>query len=162
MTNLDSPANMLREKPGKTLKKRFIDIRTSDWKMLTVDTFVTENDPGPGRHSVQWQFTGFMITCVALDLSFARELTAFVAETRANPAYRDIPLGKGLYRYMPEKSIDLSHHFLNLEFKVWKLGEWDHGYLVRISPGSHLSISVELHQKGLDDFLYGLAKFIDI
>ncbi len=130
--------------------------------MHSVDIFVTENEHGPGRHGIQWQFPGFMATCIAVDLSFARQFTAFVAETRANTTYRDIPLGKGQYEYMPEKSLDLSDRFLDLEFKVWELGEWDHGYLVRISRGPDLSISFELHDNELDDFLAGLAQFVEI
>src|SRR5436190_16307615 len=36
--------------------------------MLSILTFVTENEHGPGRHGVQWQFPSFTINCVALDL----------------------------------------------------------------------------------------------
>lgn len=124
--------------------------------MSSIHTFVTENKLGPGQHTVQWQFPDFTITCVAIDLSFARAIRSFVDETRANPAYRDIPLGGGRYRHMPEKSINLSHCFSDLEFVMSKLGEWDHGYMIRVSPGPQFSISVELHEEKLDDFLGGL------
>jgi hypothetical protein len=129
--------------------------------MLSILTFVTEVEHGPGRHGIQWQFPGFTITCVALDLSFAQKIMDFVAETRANSAYRDTPLGEGKYRHMPEKSIDLSSHFSDVEFTVHKLGEWDHGYSICISPGPQLSISFELHEKELDDFLHGLGEFVE-
>src|SRR5262245_14664135 len=129
----------------------------SERKMLSLLTFVTENEHGPGRHGVQWQFRGVTITCVARELSFAHEIRNFVAETRANPAYRDRPIGEGKYRHMPEKCINLSPYFLDVEFTMLKLGEWDHGYLIRISPRSQFSISFELHEKELDEFLDGLG-----
>jgi hypothetical protein len=129
--------------------------------MLSILTFITEDEHGPGRHGVQWQFPGFVITCVALDFSFAQKLRDFVAETRANPAYRDIPLGAGKYQHMPEKCIELAPYFSDVEFTVSKLGEWDHGYLISISARPQFSISFELHEQDLDDFLDGLKEFVE-
>jgi hypothetical protein len=126
--------------------------------MLSILTFVAENEHGPGQHGVQWQFPGFTITCVARDLSFAQKIQSFVAETRANPAYRDTPLGDGKYRTMPEKSIDLSPYFSDVTLTMSKLGEWDHGYLILISTGFQFSISFELHEKELDDFISDLVE----
>src|SRR5687768_9303212 len=128
--------------------------------MLSILTFVTEDEHGPGRHGVQWQFPGFTITCVAFDLSFAQEIIDFVTETRANPAYRDIPLGAEMYRHMPEKSIDLSRHFSAMKFTVDKMGEWDHGYSICLD-GAAFSISFEVHEKELDDFLTGLQEIAE-
>jgi hypothetical protein len=133
----------------------------SGWNMLSILTFVTENEQGPGRHGVQGQFPGFTINCVALDLSFAQEIRDFVAETRANPGYRDISLGEGKYRHMPEKSVDRSPHFSDLEFRMLKLGDCDHGYLVRISARPQFWLSFELHEKQLDDFLEGLCEVVE-
>jgi hypothetical protein len=64
--------------------------------------FITEDGNGPGRHDIQLQFPGsFTFNCVALDLSFAEKIFAFVAETRGNPEYRDAPLSDGSYRTIP-------------------------------------------------------------
>jgi len=125
--------------------------------MSSIHTFVTENKRSDW-HDIQWQLRDFTISCVARDLLFSGEILAFVAETRANPAYRDIPLGKGMYRHMPEKRIDLSYHFVEVKFELWKLGKYNHGYLLRVAADQSLWISIELHERELDDFLDGLRE----
>lgn len=129
--------------------------------MLSILTFVAENERGPGHHGIQWQFPSFTITCIALDLSFAQRIIDFVAETRGNPAYRDTLLGGGRYRHMPEASIDLSAYFSDVAFKLSKLGEWDHGYSLCLSLRPDVRISFELHEKELDDFLAGLQEIAE-
>ena len=130
--------------------------------MFCVLTFVTENEHGHGRHGIQWQFPNFTMNCIAIDLSFARQIMNFVAETRANPIYRDTPLGGETYQHIPEKDIDLSPSFSDVEFKVHKLGEWDHGYSFYVSSRPEFWVSFELHDKELDDFLTGLREVADI
>ena len=96
-----------------------------------------------------------------MDVTFAERILDFVKETRANPRYRDTPLGGGVYRHMDEKSIDLSSHFLDAEFTFRKIGESDHGYAMLVSSLSGLWISVQLHDQELDDFLHGLKEIIE-
>jgi len=108
---------------------------------------------------VQWQFGDFMVDCIATDLSFGQKIIDFVNQTRANPVYRDVASAPGIYRYMPEKSIDLSAHFEDLNFEVHKIGEYDHGYLIKAWRGVQLKITLELHEQELDDFLYGLREY---
>ena len=127
---------------------------------LSIMTFTTADAQDNGRYGVQWQFPGFTINCTATDLGFAQRILDFVTETRANPAYRDRPLGGGVYRHMDEKSIDLSSQFLDVGFTLSKIGEYDHGYELRFSSSSRFWIRVELHDQELDDFLFGLTEII--
>jgi hypothetical protein len=124
-----------------------------------MDTFISENEHGPGRHGVQWQFGGFTIDCVATDLSFGHKIIDFVDQTRANPACRDIESSLGIYRTMPEKSVDLSAHFEDLHFELHKIGEYDHGYVIKAWREVQLKVMFELHEQELDDFLFGLREF---
>jgi hypothetical protein len=123
----------------------------------SVQTFVTEDEYGLGQHGVQWQLNDLTISCIATDLSFARRLAKFVKETRANPDYRDRSLGNGVFKTMPEASIDLSSCFRDIAIHIEKLGEYDHGYVLRISAGL-FSMSMELHNILLDDFINGLLQ----
>jgi len=126
---------------------------------VTIATFISENEHGSGRHRVQWQFPGFVIDCVAIDLSFGQKIIDFVAHTRANPAFRDVSVAPGTYWYIPEKSIDLSSHFDDLNFEMHKIGEYDHAYLIKVSRGLQLKVIFELHEQELDHFLYGLREY---
>jgi hypothetical protein len=127
---------------------------------LSILTFITADEQAAGPYCVQWQFPAFTINCTATDLTFARRIIDFVAETRANPAYRDRPLGGGVFRHMDEKSIDLSSQFVDVSFKLSKIGEYDHGYTLQFSSSSRFWFRVELHDQELDDFLYGLREII--
>jgi hypothetical protein len=124
--------------------------------MASIQTFVTENEDASDRYRIQWQFRDVTVDCVASDLVFARRIINFVADTRGNPSFRDAPLGGGASRKMPDKRIDLSSHFMDIKFEFWKLGEYDHAYLLRIALGKSFWISTELHERELDDFLDGL------
>ncbi len=96
-------------------------------------TFCTPDDHHIGRYKIQWQFPYLTITCTSINLGFAQAILDFVAETRNNPKYRDTPLGNGLYRYMDEKSIDLSQYFQDVQFRFEKIGEFDSGYWLRFT-----------------------------
>jgi len=127
---------------------------------LSILTFVSA-DESAGQYGVQWQFPGVRVNCTAKDLTFAQRIIDFVAETRANPVYRDRPLGGGVYRHMDEKSIDLSSCFLDVSFTLRKSGESDHGYSVRFSASSGFWMVVDLYDEELDDFLSGLREIVE-
>ncbi len=126
---------------------------------LSITTLTIPQEHGD-RHSVQWQFPRFTINCIAMDMTFAQRILDFVAETRANPGYRDRPIGGGKYRHMDEKSIDLSSYFKDVGFTLRKSGVYDHGYTLRFSSSSSFWILVELHDQELDDFLCGLKDIV--
>src|SRR4051812_25317424 len=98
------------------------------------DVFVTDDTPETGVFSVQFQLSSITITFTAEDLLFAQRFLDFVSDTRANPAYRDVRIGKGTYRTMPEKSVDLSSSFRDTKVVLLKDGEGDSTYILRIAP----------------------------
>lgn len=127
-------------------------------------TFVTPDEAVENRWEIQWQFPTFTLTVTATSHLFAEQILAFVAETRGNPQYRDIPLGGGVYRHMDEKSVDLSPYLENACFKLRKSGESDHGYSLDLASQS-LHLRFELHNDALDAFLDGIediAEDIDV
>ncbi len=128
---------------------------------LSINTFATEDDAVEGRFSIQWQFPTFLLNCTATDLGFAPKIIALVDETRANPAYRDIPLGGGRFRHMVPKGIDVSEHFEDLSATVHKCGECDHGYDLHFEAASDFFVNFHLASDELDHFLYGLKEMIE-
>ena len=99
-------------------------------------TYFTADVPTKGLFQIQWQFPAFTYNCTANSLQFAPLVLAFIAETRGNPACRDIPLGGGVYKYMDEKVLDLSRFFLDIRLLFQKLGEGDDSYLLKIEHAS--------------------------
>lgn len=129
--------------------------------MTSVHIFETDDPRGLGQHGIQWQFSHFTIDCLVIDLSFARRILDFVCETRENPIYRNVHLGEGVFRHIPEMTVDLTCCFSGIQFQIWKIGEWDHGYSFRISTGPEFSISFELHEQELDEFLVEMRDLED-
>lgn len=127
---------------------------------ISILTFATEDQYGPGLHGIQWQFPRITINCTALDFKFALKIVSFIKETRNNPKYRDKRLGKGRWRYMDEKSLDLTPYFKDLTFILNKCGKCDHGYYLSFESISNFRISFHIADKELDDFLYGLNEDI--
>ena len=102
----------------------------SDWCHI----LVTEDEHEGGFLSVQFQLPAITMTLAARDLLFAKRIIAFVAETRGNPAFRDAHIGGGVYRHMPEKSIDLSSSFPDSRVLLVKNGEFDSSFILRVEP----------------------------
>ncbi len=108
------------------------------------NVFVVPDVPVPGRFKVQWQFPTFMFTCTARDLGFAQVFLDFVVETRGNPGCRDAPMGGGVYRYMAEKSVDLSPYFDHVTLRLQKLGKSDDGYMMSLKhAGASLQFDID-------------------
>jgi hypothetical protein len=125
------------------------------------DVFVTEDKPETGVFSVQFQLSSITITFTAEDLLFAQRFLDFVSETRANPAYRDARIGKGAYRHMPEKSVDLSSSFRDAKVVLLKDGEGDSIYILRIAPSTSCSMTFHIYDDQLDALLGGIQNIID-
>lgn len=124
--------------------------------------FLTEDARTPGLFSFQCQLPRLTFTLQAVDTAFVRQILDFVAETRADPRYRDAPLGGGLYRhYSPTKALDLSACFRDASFTIVKLGEGDASYALHFGHEPGLQIQVELHDAGLDAFLDQLRDLAD-
>ena len=123
-------------------------------------TFCLPDKTQPGVYVIQWQFPRFTVTCKSPDLLFAGEIQKFVAETRANPAYRDTPLGNGVYRPMDEKCVDLSRYFQGVRIKLHKSGEYDDAYSLEFERPDCFSFVAEMHADLLDSFLRGIAEDI--
>jgi hypothetical protein len=123
--------------------------------------FVNEAGHEGGVVSVQFQFPPITVTLAARDLLFAKRIIAFVAETRGNPAFRDTHIGGGVYRPMPEKSVDLSSSFPGSRVLLSKDGEYDSSYILRVEPCLTFSGSLELHDEQLDAMLASLQEIID-
>ncbi len=129
----------------------------SDWCHI----FVTEDEHEGGVLSVQFQLPAITMTLAARDLLFAKRIIAFVAETRGNPAFRDAHIGGGVYRHMPEKSIDLSSSFPDSRVLLLKNGEFDSSFILRVEPCSTFSGILDLHDEQLDAMLDSLQEIID-
>jgi len=127
----------------------------------TWHVFVSEDKPADGLFSVQFQLPAITITFTAENLLFARRILDFVAETRANPAFRDPHLGNGVFRHMPEKSIDLSASFRDTRIVLLKNGEYDSSYVLRIAPSSSLALIFDISDERLDALLDSLKDIID-
>jgi hypothetical protein len=97
--------------------------------------FVTEESPGPGLYELQWQATGLDIDLVACDLSFAQRTIDFIAKTRDNPDFRDIPLGNGIYKQVVTE-LELDDCFVDTKVRILKDGECDSRYFMRIGGGN--------------------------
>jgi hypothetical protein len=124
------------------------------------DIFVTEDEHGGGLASVQFQLPALTITLAARDLLFAKKIIAFVAETRGNPAFRDEHIGGGVYRHMPEKSVDVSSSFPASRVVLVKDGEYDSSFILRIEPCPSFSGALELHDEQLDAMLDSLQEIL--
>lgn len=125
-------------------------------------TFCLPDKEWSGKYQIQWQFPHFTVTSTSHDLTFARQILDFVADTRNKPQYRDTPLGAGVYRYMDEKSVDVSASFEQVQIKLEKWGESDHGYLLRIDCADRLSLVVDLRdQEVIDAFVDGMKDIVD-
>lgn len=120
------------------------------------EIFVTENRPSVGQYEVQFQFPAFTATLPANNLAFAKQILEFVEKTKENPEFRDIPLGGGVYRHMPEASIDVSPCFSGTTFVFQKLGEYDTSYTVRITSPSGLRLHFDIHDEQLIAFVQSL------
>jgi hypothetical protein len=92
---------------------------------------------------------------------FAQRFLDFVSETRANPAYRDAHIGNGVYRTMPEKSVDLSSSFCDTQVVLLKDGEYDSSYILRIAPSRSCSMIFHIYDDGLDALLGSIQNIID-
>ncbi len=125
------------------------------------DVFVTEDKPETGLFSVQFQLSVTTITFTAEDLLFAQRFLDFVSETRANPAYRDAHVGNGVYRTMPEKSVDLSSSFRDTKVVLVKDGEYDSTYVLRIEPSTSCSMLFKIYDDQLDALLGRIQNIID-
>jgi hypothetical protein len=124
------------------------------------DIFVTEDELEQSLYKISIQTTHFNLFLTATDLSFARRTLDFIAETKGNALYRDTPVGGGEYRYMPEKSVDLSSSFRNTTLKFQKLGSSDCAYLVR-AAAAEISLCFEMWDELLEAFANGLQGIID-
>lgn len=125
------------------------------------DVFVTEDEPETGVFSAQFRLSSITITLTAQDVLFAQRFLDFVSETRANPAYRDTRIGNGVFRTMPEKSIDLSSSFRDTKVVVLKDGEGDSTYVLRIAPSASCSIICDIYDDQLDALLGSMRNIID-
>ena len=123
--------------------------------------FVNEDEHEGGLLSVQFQLPAITMTLAARDLSFARKIIAFVGETRGNPAFRDAHIGGGVYRHMPEKSVDLSSSFPDARVLLRKNGEYDSGFILRIEPCPTFSGILDIHDEQLDAMLERLQEIVD-
>jgi hypothetical protein len=123
--------------------------------------FVSEGKDKGGVLSVQFQLPAITMTLAAQDLAFAKKIIAFVAETRGNPAFRDAHIGGGVYRHMPEKSVDLSPSFPGSCVSLAKNGEYDSSYILRVVPCSTFSGSLDLRDDLLDAVLDSLQDLVD-
>jgi hypothetical protein len=110
---------------------------------------------------VQFQLPSITITFTAGDLLFAQRFLDFVSDTRANPAYRDAHIGNGVYRTMPEKSVDLSSSFCDTQVVLLKDGEHDSSYILRIAPSRSCSMIFNICDDGLDALLGSIQNIID-
>jgi hypothetical protein len=125
------------------------------------EVFVTEDKQGTGVFSVQFQLRSITITFTAGDLLFAQRFLDFVSETRANPAYRDAKIGNGVYRTMPEKSVDLSSSFCDTKVVLLKDGEYDSSYVLRIEPSTSCSMVFHIYDDQLDALLGSIQNIVD-
>ena len=125
------------------------------------DVFVTEDKPETGAFSVQFQLPSITITFTSEDLLFAQRFLDFVSETRANPAYRDVHIGNGVYRTMPEKSVELSSSFRDTKVVLLKDGEYDSTYILRIAPSTSCSMIYKIYDNQLDVLLGSIQNIID-
>jgi hypothetical protein len=125
------------------------------------EVFVTEDKERTGVFSVQFQLDSITITFTAGDLLFAQRILDFVSETRANPAYRDAEIGNGVYRTMPEKSVDLSSSFCDTKVVLLKDGEYDSGYVLRITPSKSCAMILDIYDERLDALLSGIQDIVD-
>jgi hypothetical protein len=123
--------------------------------------FVNEDKDKGGLLSVQFQLPAITMTLAAQDLAFAKKIIAFVAETRGNPAFRDAHIGGGVYRPMPEKSIDISSSFPGSRVSLAKNGEFDSSFILRVEPCSTFSGILDLHDDLLDAVLESLQDIVD-
>ncbi len=124
--------------------------------------FCTPDDHHIGRYTIGLQFPYLTINCTSINLGFAQAILDFVAETRNNPMYRDTPLGNGVYRYMNEKSIDLSQYFQDVQFRFEKIGEFDSGYLLRFACADALWLWVEMNSPEMVDlFVDGINEIVN-
>jgi len=123
--------------------------------------FVNEDEHGGRLLSVQFQMPAITITLAARDLLFAKRIIAFVAETRGNPAFRDAHIGDGVYRHMPEKSVDISSSFPDARVFLRKNGECDSSFILHVEPCSSFSGVLDLHDEQLDAMLDSLQEIIN-
>jgi len=123
--------------------------------------FVNEDEHKGGLVSVQFQMPAITMTLAVRDLLFAKRIIAFVAETRGNPAFRDPHIGGGVYRHMPEKSVDLSSSFPDSRVFLRKNGEFDSSFILRVEPCSTFSGILDLHDEQLAAMLDSLQEIID-
>ena len=123
--------------------------------------FVIEDELETGKFSVQFQLPAITVAFTANDLLFAQRFLDFVSETRANPVYRDAHIGNGVYRHMPEKSVDLSSSFRDTKGLLLKGGEYDSSYILRIAPSASFSMIFDICDEQLDALLGSLQEIID-
>jgi len=123
--------------------------------------FVNEDEHEGRLVSVQFQMPAITMTLAVRDLLFAKRIIAFVAETRGNPAFRDAHIGGGVYRHMPEKSVDLSSSFPDSRVFLQKDGEYDSSFILRVEPCSTFSGVLDIHDEQLDAMLDSLQEIID-
>jgi hypothetical protein len=121
--------------------------------------FVTEDASSPGLYELQWQATGLDIDLVACDLSFAQKPIDFIAKTRDNPDFRDIPLGNGVYRQV-EIELDLSDCFVDTKVCIVKDGECDSRYILRIGSGN-LGVYPIIYGAQVDHLLDTLNEIVE-
>lgn len=125
------------------------------------DTFVMVDVPTTGLFRIQWQLPSFTYTCIARSLEFAPLVLAFVTETRGNPAYRDLSLGGGVYRYMPEKALDLSRFFVDMRVKLEKLGEEDDSYQLIVEHAGGAWLKLRLLGEETDIFVDSMVQIAE-
>ena len=114
------------------------------------DIFIAEDTPTVGSLQVQFQFPTFALTLIARDVSFAQRILDFVSETKGNPDYRDLNLGDGRYRCMPEKTIDLSASFPESTFVIEKDGEFNDSYVFRVASPAGLCLQFDIRGELLE------------
>ena len=98
------------------------------------DVIVSEDDSTASHFEVQWQAPALTVTLIARDLTFARRAIDFIAKTRDNPKFRDIPLGGGMYRAVVTE-LDLSDSFVDTSVCLGKDGMEDCRYYMRVRSG---------------------------
>jgi hypothetical protein len=110
-------------------------------------------------YEVQWQATGVDVTLVTTDLSFAPKIVEFIAKTRDNPEFRDIPLGDGRYRHVVTE-LELNESFVDTRVCIGKNGEFGCRYYVRICSG-HLRLLLIIDGTQVDHLLGTLNEVVE-
>ena len=127
---------------------------TSSWFIV-----VTEDGTRPGRYELQWQTNGLTVDLVACDLSFAKTIVEFIAKTRNNPDFRDIPLGDGRYRRVVTE-LELDECFVGTKVCLGKDGEHDCRYYMRVGSGMLRFCSL-IHDTQVDQLVKTLNEIVE-